>query len=70
MEMQIAGGKIGKERGLFSFQVSFLEISNEKIRDLLAVEKDLEYEIKMTNCKAKDLHVTNLIVEEVSVTLT
>ena len=29
----------------FSLQASFLEIYNEEIRDLLAVEKDLKYEV-------------------------
>ena len=29
----------------FFLQASFLEIYNEEIRDLLAVEKDLKYEV-------------------------
>ena len=46
-------------------QASFLEIYNEEIRDLLAVDKDLKYEIKMTDSKSSELSVTNLRVEEV-----
>ena len=43
-------------------QASFLEIYNEEIRDLLATEKNLKYEIKMTDAKGSDVYVTNLNV--------
>jgi len=49
----------------YKLQASFLEIYNEEIRDLLAVEKDLKYEVKMTDPKGSDLVVTNLRTEEV-----
>ena len=42
----------------YRLQASFLEIYNEEIRDLLAVEKDLKYEIKMTDNKGTDLQVS------------
>ena len=51
MGIQIAGekqtGKLGRGtlEFCFSWQASFLEIYNEEIRDLLAVEKDLKYEV-------------------------
>ena len=31
-------------------KASFLEIYNEEIRDLLAVEKDLKYEVGIVSC--------------------
>ena len=51
MGIQIAGEKKDREarekhsRFCFLLQASFLEIYNEEIRDLLAVEKDLKYEV-------------------------
>lgn len=50
----------------YKLQASFLEIYNEEIRDLLAVEQNLKYDIKMTDSKGSDLHVTNLRIEEVT----
>ena len=46
---------------VYRLHASFLEIYNEDIRDLLATEKDLKYEIK----GGADTTVTNLKVEEV-----
>jgi hypothetical protein len=51
-------------------EASFLEIYNEEIRDLLATEKGLKYEIKMATKENKDdanggVYVSNLHVEEV-----
>ena len=37
---------IKKQSKVVPFQASFLEIYNEEIRDLLAVEKDLKYEVR------------------------
>ena len=45
----------------YRLHASFLEIYNEDIRDLLATEKDLKYEIK----GGANMTVTNLTVEEV-----
>ena len=51
MGIQIAGekkiGRLVRSTLEFCFilQASFLEIYNEEIRDLLAVEKDLKYEV-------------------------
>ena len=42
-----------------------MEIYNEEIRDLLTTDSSLKYEIKMSDSKGSDLHVTNLKVEEV-----
>jgi hypothetical protein len=39
-----------------------LEIYNEEIRDLLATEKNLKYDIKMCDTKGSDIYVTNLKV--------
>jgi hypothetical protein len=47
---------------LFTEQASFLEIYNEEIRDLLATEKNLKYDIKMCDSKGSDIYVTNLKV--------
>ena len=43
-----------------------MEIYNEEIRDLLVSDSNLKYEIKMSDSKGSDLHVTNLKVEEVT----
>ena len=48
-----------------NFQASFLEIYNEEIKDLLNNDPSLKYEIKMSDSKGTDVHVTNLRVEEV-----
>ena len=45
-------------------QASFLEIYNEEIRDLLATEKNLKYDIKMCDSKGADIYVTNLKVPD------
>ena len=45
-------------------QASFLEIYNEEIRDLLATEKNLKYDIKMADSKGADVYVTNLKVHK------
>ena len=58
MGIQIAGEKQtgGLVEGTLEFcffvKASFLEIYNEEIRDLLAVEKDLKYEVGIVsfNC--------------------
>jgi hypothetical protein len=46
-------------------QASFLEIYNEEIRDLLATEKNLKYDIKMCDSKGSDVYVTNLKVTNI-----
>ena len=52
-----------RERGWeYTLQASFLEIYNEEIRDLLATEKNLKYDIKMCDSKGSDVYVTNLKV--------
>merc|ERR1712152_55629 len=43
-----------------------LEIYNEEIRDLLATEKGLKYDIKKVNTKNNDIYVTNLKIEDVT----
>jgi len=50
----------------YKLHASFLEIYNEEIRDLLQTDSSLKHEIKMTDSKGTDVHVTNLRVEEVS----
>lgn len=56
-----------EEKGwTYSLQASFLEIYNEEIRDLLATEKNLKYDIKMCDSKGSDIYVTNLKVEDVT----
>ena len=56
MGIQIAGekkiGRLVRSTLEFCFilQASFLEIYNEEIRDLLAVEKDLKYEVGIVSC--------------------
>ena len=47
------------------FKASFLEIYNEEIKDLLQNDSTLKHEIKMSNAKGTDIHVTNLREEEV-----
>ena len=47
-------------------EANFLEIYNEDIRDLLATEKNLKYEIKMGAKDQGSSYVTNLRVEEVT----
>ena len=42
-----------------------MEIYNEEIRDLLVNDSSLKYDIKMSDSKGTDIHVTNLKVEEV-----
>jgi kinesin family protein C1 len=59
----VAQDKLKAKSWIYKLQASFLEIYNEEIRDLLAVEKNLKYDIKTT--ESKDLHVTNLRTEEV-----
>lgn len=58
--------KLKEKSWSYKLMASFLEIYNEEIRDLLAVEPNLKYDIKMTDSKTSDLHVTNLKVEEVT----
>ena len=48
-------------------KASFLEIYNEDIRDLLASEKGLKYEIKRIDTKTNDVYVTNLKVHSFSI---
>ena len=56
-----------EERGWkYRCQASYLEIYNEEIKDLLAMEKDLKYEIKSCDGKGSDLLVSNLRIEEVT----
>ena len=43
-----------------------MEIYNEEIRDLLTTDNTLKYDIKMSDSKGTDIHVTNLKVEEVT----
>ena len=50
----------------YKLHASFLEIYNEEIRDLLQVDPNLKHEIKMSDSKGTDIHVTNLKVEEVT----
>ena len=46
----------------YKMEASFLEIYNEEIRDLLATEKGLKYEIKKVDAKSNDTFVSNLKV--------
>ena len=46
----------------YKMEASFLEIYNEDIRDLLATEKGLKYEIKKVDTKSNDIYVSNLKV--------
>ena len=45
-----------------SCQVSLVVIIQEEIRDLIATEKNLKYEVKMTDSKGSEVFVTNLKV--------
>lgn len=53
----------------YKMEASFLEIYNEEIRDLLATEKNLKYDIKLTSSdvkgQANDVYVTNVKVVDV-----
>ena len=51
---------------LFDVRVSYIEIYNEEIKDLLQNDPNLKYEIKMSDSKGTDVYVTNLKVEEVT----
>lgn len=50
----------------YKLEASFLEIYNEEIRDLLATEKGLKYDIKKVDTKTSDIYVTNLKIENVT----
>merc|ERR1711997_222424 len=50
----------------YKMEASFLEIYNEEIRDLLATEKGLKYDIKKLNAKSNEIYVTNLKIEDVT----
>ena len=50
----------------YTMDASFLEIYNEEIRDLLATEKGLKYDIKKVDTKSNEIYVTNLKVEDVT----
>ena len=50
----------------YTLSASFLEIYNEEIRDLLALEKGLKYDIKKMDAKSNEIYVTNLKSEDVT----
>ena len=51
----------------YKLEADFLEIYNEEIRDLLATEKNLKYDVKMAGKDDPNgVVVTNLKVEEVT----
>ena len=50
----------------YKMEATFLEIYNEEVRDLLATEKNLKYEIKMSGKDGKDVYVTNVKTEVVA----
>ena len=50
----------------YTMDASFLEIYNEEIRDLLATEKGLKYDIKKVDTKSTEIYVTNLKIEDVT----
>jgi len=50
----------------YKMEASFVEIYNEEIRDLLATEKGLKYDIKRIDPKSTEIYVTNLKVEDVT----
>lgn len=58
--------KLVEKSWSYKLTASFLEIYNEEIRDLLNTDHSLKYEIKMSDSKGSDMHVTNLKVEEVT----
>merc|ERR1719471_2196122 len=58
--------KLVEKNWSYKLHASFLEIYNGEIRDLLNHETGLKYEIKMSDSKGSDVHVTNLKVEEVT----
>jgi len=58
--------KLKEKNWEYKLQASFLEIYNEEIRDLLVNDSSLKYDIKMSDSKGTDIHVTNLKVEEVT----
>eukprot|EP00096_Caligus_rogercresseyi_P004993 TRINITY_DN1975_c0_g1_i1.p1 TRINITY_DN1975_c0_g1~~TRINITY_DN1975_c0_g1_i1.p1 ORF type:complete len:674 (+),score=264.64 TRINITY_DN1975_c0_g1_i1:56-2023(+) len=66
--------KIFKETGgleekgwTYKLEATFVEIYNEEIRDLLATEKNLKYEIKMSDSQKKgEIHVSNAKIEYVN----
>lgn len=50
----------------YRLDASFLEIYNEDIRDLLATEKGLKYDIKKVDTKTNEIYVTNVKTEDVT----
>merc|ERR1719323_2683887 len=58
--------KLLEKSWTYKLHASFLEIYNEEIRDLLQNDPNLKHEIKMSDSKGTDVHVTNLKVEEVT----
>eukprot|EP00092_Neocalanus_flemingeri_P022723 GFUD01024643.1.p1 GENE.GFUD01024643.1~~GFUD01024643.1.p1 ORF type:complete len:702 (-),score=196.54 GFUD01024643.1:280-2385(-) len=58
--------KLKEKSWQYKLQASFLEIYNEEIRDLLTSDTNYKCEIKMSDSKGTDLHVTNLKSEEVT----
>jgi len=50
----------------YTLTASFLEIYNEEIRDLLATEKGLKYDIKKVDAKSSEIYVTNIKSEDVT----
>merc|ERR1719273_1052614 len=65
--------KLVEKNWEYKLHASFLEIYNEEIKDLLHNDPNLKYEIKMlkheikmSDGKGSDVHVTNLRVEEVT----
>merc|ERR1719369_1455151 len=58
--------KLKEKSWEYKLQASFLEIYNEEIRDLLVNDSNLKYDIKMSDSKGTDIHVTNLKIEDVT----
>jgi len=50
----------------YKMEASFVEIYNEEIRDLLATEKGLKYDIKRVDAKSTEIYVTNLQIEDIT----